>query len=78
VSAVRPPAFAGSLPLGSSNRRLLVEREAAARESGAAVDVLDRRRFALPVCDADLAAEGMPTPVCARQARPAASLPTAP
>lgn len=53
--------FAGSLRVGSHNKKLARVAEAALAEAGAVVTLVDLRQYPLPVYDGDLeAAEGLP------------------
>ena len=53
-------AFAGSLRVGSYNKKLVQIAAAGARQAGADVTYIDLRDYPLPVFDEDLEAQGTP------------------
>ncbi|MES2791457.1 MAG: NAD(P)H-dependent oxidoreductase [Planctomycetota bacterium] len=53
-------AFAGSLRVGSYNKKLIQIAVEGARQAGAEVTLIDLRDFPLPIFDEDLEAQGTP------------------
>jgi chromate reductase len=53
-------AFAGSLRVGSYNKKLIRIAAEGARQAGAEVTLIDLRDFPLPIFDEDLEAQGTP------------------
>jgi chromate reductase len=73
MNPVRMVTICGSLRKDSYNRKLRALADECLRATGAEVDSLDLREFALPIYDGDLEARGLPPEVWTLKARIAAA-----